>query len=87
MEYKKDYGSGRELLVAVQQQIGSLPEQIASLCKQLQQESDGKIRELAGEVKASLRERDDTNKSQFEELKALIDTATSAKTRRVAAEL
>ena len=71
-------------LAAVQQQVSGLPDQISALCKQLQQDSDSKLKELASEVKSSLRERDSTIGTQFDELKAMFEGATSAKTRRVA---
>lgn len=58
-------------LGAVQQQVAGLPDQISALCKQLQQDSDGKLKELA-------------SGTQFEELKAMFEGATSAKTRKVA---
>lgn len=74
-------------LAGVQQQIGGLPDQIAKLCAQLQHDSEGRIKELANDFKSSLFERDNKSNSQFEELKNMIDSATSAKARRVAGEL
>lgn len=73
----------RELGV-VQQQVAGLPDQISALCKQLQQDSDGKLKELASEFSVSLRERDNKIGSQFEEIKAMFEDATSAKSRKVA---
>ena len=70
-------------LAVVQQQVAGLPDQISALCKQLQQDSDGKLKEIASEFKLSLRERDNTIGSQFEEIKAMFEGAT-AKTRKVA---
>ena len=71
-------------LGAVQQQVAGLPDQISALCKQLQQDSDGKLKELASEFSVSLRERDNKIGSQFEEIKAMFEDATSAKSRKVA---
>ena len=71
-------------LGAVQQQVAGLPDQISALCKQLQQDSDGKLKELATEFSVSLRERDNKIGSQFEEIKAMFEGATSAKSRKVA---
>lgn len=71
-------------LASVQHQVSGLPDQISALCKQLQQDSDSKLKELAGEFKVSLRERDHKVESQFEEIKAMFEGATSAKTRKVA---
>ena len=76
----------RELGV-VQQQVAGLPDQISALCKQLQQDSDGKLKELANEFTLSLRDRDNKIGSQFEEIKAMFEGATSAKTRKVAGGL
>ena len=71
-------------LGAVRQQVAGLPDQISALCKQLQQDSDGKLKELASDFTLSLRERDNKIGSQFEEIKAMFEGATSAKTRKVA---
>ena len=61
-------------LASVQQQVDGLPDQ----------DSDSKLKELASEFKVSLRERDTKVESQFEEIKAMFEGATSAKTRKVA---
>ena len=71
-------------LASVQHQVSGLPDQISALCKQLQQDSDSKLKELAGEFKVSLRERDHKVESQFEEIKAMFEGAASAKSRKVA---
>lgn len=71
----------------VQQQVAGLPDQISALCKQLQQDSDGKLKELANEFKVSFRERDCKIGTQFEEIKATFEGATTAKTRKVADNL
>lgn len=74
-------------LATVQQQVSGLPDQISALCKQSQQDSDSKLKELAGEFKVSLRERDHAVETKFEEIKAMFEGAATAKMRKVADNL
>lgn len=76
----------------LQTQVVDLPDQVTKqlssqltvLCKQLQQDSDSKLEKIALELKAGLRERDSAVATQIQDLRESIDSATTAKTRKVA---
>lgn len=61
-----------------------LSTQLTVLCKQLQQDSDSKLEKIALELKSGLRERDSAVATQIQDLRESIDSATTAKTRKVA---
>ena len=76
----------------LQTQVVNLPDQVTNqlssqltvLCKQLQQDSDSKLEKIALELKSGLRERDSAVASQIQDLRESIDSANTAKTRKVA---
>ena len=76
----------------LQTQVVNLPDQVTNqlssqltvLCKQLQQDSDNKREKIALELKSGLRERDSAVASQIQDLRESIDSANTAKTRKVA---
>lgn len=84
-EVREDVGKLQAQVVALPDQVtNQLSNQLSALCVQLQKDSDNKLEKITSELKAGLRERDSTVVSQIQELRESIDSATSAKTRKVA---